>query len=102
LSTQMSLIVGDRRLNHHLYGVDPQFATADRPSYEGKAGLIATRLALSTATTLNRDWSLFTFARVDVVEGAANEASPLVRRSAGPSFGVGLAWTFWRSERREE
>jgi MipA family protein len=102
LTTEVSLIVGDRRLNDHLYGVDPAFATADRPRYEGKAGLIATRLALSTATTLHRDWSLFTFARVDVVKGATNEASPLVRKSAGPSVGVGLAWTFWRSERSEE
>lgn len=102
INTDLGFILGDRRLNDHLYGVDPAFATPTRPAYEGKAGLIATRLSLSSATTLTKDWDLFTFARVDVTKGAANDASPLVRKSVGPSVGIGLAWTFWRSERLEE
>lgn len=101
LGAKFGLIFGDRKLNDYVYGVAPQFATAARPAYAGKAGLIASRLRLSTATRLSKDWDLFTFARYDSVAGAANQDSPLVRKSGGPSVGIGLAWTFWRSERLE-
>jgi MipA family protein len=101
LGARIGLILGDRKLNHYLYGVDPAFATATRAAYEGKAGLIATRLGLSTSTALAKDWQVFSFLRYDVVKGAANEASPLVLKSGGASVGVGLSWTFWRSERTE-
>lgn len=101
LGAKVGLIFGDRQLNDHLYGVAPAFATAARPAYAGKAGLVASRFRLSTATRVSKDWDLFTFARYDTVSGAANEASPLVRKSGGATVGIGLAWTFWRSERME-
>ena len=101
LGAKLGLIFGDRKLNDHLYGVAPPFATADRPAYEGKAGLIATRLGLSSASSLGNGWDLFTFVRHDLIKGSANEASPLVRKSGGPSVGIGLSWTFWRSDRME-
>jgi MipA family protein len=101
LGARAGLIFGDRKLNDYIYGVDPQFATATRPAYEGKAGLIATRLGLSASFALSKDWQLFSFARYDAVNGAANEDSPLVRKKGGPSAGIGLSWTFWRSERTE-
>lgn len=101
LGAKVGLIFGDRKLNHYLYGVAPQYASVTRPAYQGQAGLIASRVGLSTASSLGKDWEVFTFARYDSVSGAANAASPLVRKSGGPSVGIGLAWTFWRSERLE-
>lgn len=101
LGAKLGLIFGDRKLNDYLYGVAPAYATAARPAYEGKAGLIATRLGLSSASQLGKGWDLFTFARYDLVNGAANQDSPLVRKSGGASFGIGLSWTFWRSDRME-
>ena len=101
LGAKAGMILGDRKLNDYLYGVAPQYANASRPAYAGQAGLIATRLGLSTATSLGKDWEVFTFARYDSVRGAANGASPLVRKSGGASVGIGLAWTFCRSERME-
>ena len=101
LGAKVGMILGDRKLNDYLYGVAPQYANASRPAYAGQAGLIATRVGLSTATSLGKDWEVFTFARYDSVRGAANGASPLVRKSGGASVGIGLAWTFWRSERME-
>lgn len=101
LGAKVGLIFGDRKLNDYLYGVAPQYASVTRPAYQGQAGLIATRVGLSTASRLGQDWELFIFARYDSVSGAANAASPLVRKSGGPSVGIGLAWTFWRSERTE-
>ena len=42
---------------------------------------------------------MFGFVRVDSVAGAANRASPLVRQTTGATAGVGLNWTWMRSER---
>ncbi len=101
VATKAGLILGDRQLNDYLYGVAPAFATAGRPAYDGQAGLIATRLSLGSATALGKGWDLFTFARYDTLHGSANLDSPLVRNKGGASVGIGLAWTFWRSDRRE-
>ena len=93
-------IVGDQRLNRTFYGVAPAFALADRPAYEAKSGLVAWRLSTSVSRTLTPDWRVFGFARFDSVAGAANEDSPLVRRTTGASVGFGLSYTWLRSEAR--
>jgi MipA family protein len=92
-------LVGDRRLADTFYGVAPEFTTATRPAYAAKAGLIATRLTLSLTRRLSQDWRFFAFARADTVNGAANRHSPLVDRPTGYSAGLGLSWTWMRSER---
>jgi outer membrane protein len=43
---------------------------------------------------------LFGFARLDSVVSSANENSPLVRQTNGASIGLGVAYTWMRSERR--
>jgi outer membrane scaffolding protein for murein synthesis (MipA/OmpV family) len=53
------------------------------------AGAVAWRVA--------PDWNAFTYARLDSVSGAANEASPLVRQTTGVSAGVGLSYVWRRS-----
>ncbi len=91
-------VFGDKWLTDTFYGVAPQFATATRPAYEAKAGLITTRLAFNLSRRLSTDWRFFAYARVDSVNGAANQNSPLVDRRTGASAGIGLAWTGLRSE----
>ncbi len=99
LGASLSAVIGDRRLAGVFYGVDPVFATATRPAYTARAGLITTRLGFNASTDLGPDWRVFGFARLDSVAGAANRASPLVERTRGTSYGVGLSWTWLRSER---
>jgi outer membrane scaffolding protein for murein synthesis (MipA/OmpV family) len=99
-SASGSLVLGDRKLNRYFYGVAPQYATAERPAYEAKAGLIATRLGLSTAKDITPDVRVFGFIRYELYDGAANRASPLFLQSHGASVGVGLTWTLGRSESR--
>lgn len=96
--TSLSVIVADRRLADDFYGVGPQDATPWRPAYVARAGLVATRLSLSATRSLGRDWRLFGFARLETVRGAANEASPLVRKKGGVSAGLGVAYTWMRSQ----
>jgi outer membrane protein len=92
-------VFGDRRLTDTFYGVAPAYATLARPAYEARAGLIVWRLAANASTDLSADWRVYTFARLDSTRGAANTASPLVRQPVGASVGVGMAWTWARSDR---
>ncbi|MDI4634393.1 MipA/OmpV family protein [Pelomonas sp. V22] len=92
-------LLGTRHLSDTFYGVAPAYATANRPAYEARAGLIAWRANLSVSRPLAPDWRLFGFARLESLAGAANRASPLVQRQSGASVGIGLSWSGWRSER---
>jgi len=96
--TSVGAIVADRRLGEHFYGVSNSEALPWRPAYTAKSGLVAWRLSASASYTLNRDWRLFGFARLDSVAGAANEDSPLVRDRTGASVGIGVSYTWMRSE----
>lgn len=97
--TSLSAIVADQRLAKTFYGVDPIDARVDRPAFEAQSGLVAWRLSASFSRNLSRDWRLFGFGRLDTVSGAANEDSPLVKRTNGASVGLGLAYTWMRSSR---
>lgn len=99
-STGIGAIFGDRRLAQTFYEVRPSEAIAGRPAYAAEAGLVAWRLSMSASRPLGRDWRAFGFVRVDSVAGAKNEASPLVRQTTGATVGLGLTWTWKRSERR--
>ena len=92
-------LFGDRQLTGVFYDVAPAYATASRDTYDAKAGLIAWRLRLSASHRLSPDWRVFGFGRIDSVAASANANSPLVSRNEGFSFGVGLQWTWRRSDR---
>lgn len=96
-STRVAAVWGDGKLADTFYGVRASEALATRPAYAAKSGLIAWRLGASASVPLSEDWRLFTFARWQTVAGAANEASPLVRRESGWSGGIGVSWTWMRS-----
>jgi outer membrane protein len=91
-------VFGNRKIGQTFYEVAPAFATSERAAYEARAGLLAWRLGALATRSLGPDWRLFGFARVDSVAGAANRASPLVRQTTGASVGIGLSWTWMRSE----
>ena len=91
-------LFGDRSLNSLYYGVDAPYATAQRPAYDARAGLIATRLNASLRQKINPTLRLQYFAQFETVRGAANESSPLVRSKQDAGFGVSLIWGVWQSE----
>lgn len=96
----LGAVFGNARLNQYFYGVAPQYATAARPAYQAKGGLMATRLGLSLSRRVSPDWRVFGFTRYDNYTQAANRDSPLFRRNSGLSAGVGFTWTGWRSAAR--
>ncbi|HVE52686.1 MAG TPA: MipA/OmpV family protein [Ramlibacter sp.] len=92
-----SLTFADAKLSRTFYDVAPAHANALRPAYHAEAGLMSTRLSASLSRRLSADWTLFGFARIDSVAGAANRASPLVTRTTGATLGLGASWTWMRS-----
>ena len=99
VDASLGAVLGNAAINDYFYGVAPAFATAQRPSYTAKSGLMLTRLGLGASYLLQRDWRAFAFVRYDNYTGAANHASPLLRQNSGTSAGIGLLWTWRRSSR---
>jgi outer membrane protein len=95
-----SVLLADRRLASTFYGVPASAALPARPAYDAQAGVLAWRLGASVSRPITRDWRVFGFARVDSVAGAANRASPLVRQQTGATVGLGVSWTWLRSDAR--
>jgi outer membrane protein len=93
----LGLVIGDSGINRYFYEVAPQYATAARPAYQARSGLMLMRAGLSASYKLNQDVRLFGFVRGESYAGAANRDSPLARQSTGASIGVGFAWTLGRS-----
>lgn len=96
--TSAGLIVGSSKLADTFYGVAPAFATAKRPAYSAEAGLVTWRLGLNVSRQLAPGVRFFGFARVDSLAGAANNASPLVEKRSGSTVGVGLIYTWAKSD----
>ncbi len=97
LVVSASTLFADRSLNELYYGVGPAYATAGRPAYDARAGLIATRLNASLRHRINPTLRLQYFAQLETVRGAANESSPLVRSRQDAGIGVSLIWGVWHS-----
>lgn len=98
---QAGPLYGTRRYHRYFYGVDPQFATPERPAYAASSGYSGS-LALASITRRFRGVWFGAFARYDTLKGAKFEPSPLVRRDYSVMAGVAIAWVFAESERKVE
>lgn len=98
ISTNLGAMFGDNKMADTFYGVAPGEATPTRASYTAGSGLIALRAGLFASHLLTPHVRLFCILRIESLAGAANRGSPLVRRNAGRSAGIGLSWTMARSE----
>ena len=99
VTSNLGALFGDQQLVDTFYRVAPAEATAVRPAYDAKSGLIALRATLLASRLFIPEARFFSFLRFDSVAGAANQDSPLVRRETGWTLGIGLAWTLAQSER---
>lgn len=68
------------------YGVDDEFATADRPAYRADSGYAGSRLLL-TMRSRNEDRLWVWFVRYENIDGAEFDDSPLVETNHGTSVG---------------
>ena len=98
---QAGPLYATRRYHRYFYGVDPQFATPERPAYAAGGGYSGA-LALASITRRWQRYWLGAFVRYDTLKGAAFESSPLMRRDYSVMAGIAFAWVFAESERRVE
>jgi outer membrane scaffolding protein for murein synthesis (MipA/OmpV family) len=94
-------IFATSKYHEYYYGVDPQFATPQRPAYEARGGYSGWMGLVSLSRRYQKLW-IGAFARYDALRGAVFEDSPLVRRNSSWMAGIGAAWIFAESERRVE
>jgi MipA family protein len=101
-NASVGALVADTSLATTFYQVNPSQAVQGRPAYSAQSGLVSWRLATSISRSLTPDWRLFGFARLDSVAGSANERSPLVRQTTGSTLGLGVSYTWMRSNERAD
>ena len=85
----------------YFYKVAPQYATADRPTYNPKAGYSGSRLTFTISKRFD-DVFLGLFARYDNLNGAIFIDSPLVKQKDSFMVGVALSWVFKKSKKRSQ
>ena len=93
IGLQAGPLYGDRRRHEHIYGVEPAFATAQRPAYRAGGGYAGWQALASTSRRFANTW-LGAFVRYDNLRNAVFADSPLVRRNHAFTMGVGIAWVF--------
>ena len=96
----VGLSVASDKLNRYFYDVRPEYATAQRPAYEAKSGLVLVRTGASASRKINPDLRVFGYVWYENYARSANDESPLFRKTSGTAAGVGLLWTLARSSRR--
>jgi outer membrane scaffolding protein for murein synthesis (MipA/OmpV family) len=82
---------GSERSHDYFYAVAPQYATADRPAFDAKAGYAGSEFLMSVSRRYPKYW-LGAFVRWDSLKGAVFADSPLVKSENYFAAGVGIAW----------
>jgi outer membrane scaffolding protein for murein synthesis (MipA/OmpV family) len=93
-------IFGDERYMDYFYEVRPRFARPGRPAYDADAGYLGTRLQGSYRVPVGGRLSLVVGGRVDVLWGATNSDSPLLKDEVNLSLAAGFSYSFYQSARR--
>lgn len=92
-------VFGDKRQHAYYYAVAPQYATADRPAYEARAGYAGMQFLASLSKRYPGYW-VGGFVRYDNLSGAIFEDSPLVRKKDYLAGGIAITWVFGESSTR--
>jgi outer membrane scaffolding protein for murein synthesis (MipA/OmpV family) len=99
LGTLAGPLFGDQRQHAYYYSVAPQFATADRPAYEAKAGYAGMQYLVALSKRFPKYW-VGSFIRYDNLSGAVFENSPLVRQKDYVAAGIAITWILGESSTR--
>jgi outer membrane scaffolding protein for murein synthesis (MipA/OmpV family) len=92
-------VFGDKRYNNYYYGVEPQYATAQRPAYTAASGYGGMQATLAVSRRYHRMW-VGAFVRWDTVSDAVYVSSPLVRQDETLTAGLAVVWRLKESEQR--
>lgn len=96
-STSFSTVWANQALSKTFYQVNSNEVTSNRGAYQAQSGLMLVRLTNTISHKLGKDWRVFGGVRIDSVNGAKNQDSPLVKKKTGASYFMGLNYTISRS-----
>ena len=82
------------------YGVNPEFATPSRPSFDAESGYLNTEFLVGLNRKITNRLEFRGSIRFWVNKGSANSASPLYQRDYDHGIRLALFWTAWESKRR--
>jgi outer membrane scaffolding protein for murein synthesis (MipA/OmpV family) len=82
------------------YGVDPEFATPGRPSFDAESGYLNTEFLVGLNRKITNRLEFRGSIRFWVNKGSANSASPLYQRDYDHGIRLAIFWTAWESKRR--
>ena len=82
------------KYHDYYYQVDSQFATANRPVYDAKAGYSGFRFTLTNSHRLSKHYWWGGFIRYDRLDGVEFEDSPLVKQKDAFMLGFALSYIF--------
>ena len=94
-------LFGDRRYHDYFYTVAPQYAAVGRPAYSAPGGYSGAQFITSLSRRFDKLW-VGAFVKVDNINHAAFEASPLVKRHNNLAAGFGISWIFAQSAEQVE
>lgn len=92
-------IFANQRYNQYFYGVAPEYATPDRPTYMAHGGYSGSQFIAALSKRYPNYW-VGGFVKWDTLQGAVFSDSPLVKSEQNFSAGLGISWIFARSKRR--
>ncbi len=85
-----------RRHHDYYYSVDPAYATASRPAYQASGGFGGWQMTLGLSKRFSHHW-LGAFVRIDRLDGAVFEDSPLARKRQTVAAGLAFSWILAQS-----
>jgi outer membrane scaffolding protein for murein synthesis (MipA/OmpV family) len=94
-------VFSDRRYNQYFYGVDPAYATADRPAYNASGGYAGAQFIFSLSKRYREFW-IGGFAKWDTLNNAVFADSPLVKSNQSFAAGIAVAWILGESKIKVE
>jgi len=104
LTSDTKLIVGGgpiwvtEELGDYVYGVDEQFATANRSAFQGRSGYLATNLVVGLRHRFTENLQVFAALGIGLHDGAANRDSPLFEENFTTGLALGVAWAIKTSK----
>lgn len=100
LLTAVALTFADKGYNNFFYGIEPQFANAQRSAFDAKAGLNQAYFLLGLTHIFREKYQIFAGAFHGNLELAANKDSALIEEKRNFGFALGFVWFFHESEKK--
>ena len=88
---------GSVELNRYFYEVKPHEATANRPLYRAKPGMVETSLSVGFGKNIAKNLLLFAGGFWRNLDFSENRQSPLIETTNNAGFLLGMVWTFLES-----